>query len=283
MAGSLDDLKSSYFWRGLLAEALGTMVLVLIGCGSCIGEQDWETFKPPTAVQISLAFGLSVATVVWCLAHQSGGHVNPAVTMAMLACRRISVARALLYVAAQCSGAMAGAAVLKGLTPESVRGNLGLTTVNPGLTREQAFGVEFLITMVLVLTVFASCDNHRTDLNGSAPLAIGFAVTLCHLFAIKYTGSSMNPARTFGPAVVTGIWHDHWVYWCGPLLGGVVGGLFYEFVFAGDASVAKLRRFVLSSYHDDQPVSKDSKYVELTKHRDDEKESLRVVEVEASV
>lgn len=185
MASSLDDLKSSYFWRGLLAEALGTMVLVLIGCGACVGERDWETFKPPTAVQISLAFGLAVATVVWCLAHQSGGHVNPAVTMAMLACRRISVARALLYVAAQCSGAMAGAAMLKGLTPESVRGNLGLTTVNPGLTREQAFGVEFMITMILVLTVFASCDSRRTDLNGSAPLAIGFAVTLCHLFAVS--------------------------------------------------------------------------------------------------
>lgn len=184
MASSLDDLKSSFFWRALAAEALGTLVLVLVGCGTCVGGQEWETFAP-SIVQISLAFGLAVATMVWCIAHLSGGHINPAVTAAMLACRKISIARALLYVAAQCTGAMAGAGILKGLTPTNVEGNLGLTSISTGLTREQGFGVEFMVTMILVLTVFASCDVKRTDLNGSAPLTIGFSVTLCHLFAVS--------------------------------------------------------------------------------------------------
>lgn len=184
MASSLDDLKSSFFWRALAAEALGTLVLVLVGCGTCVGGQEWETFAP-SIVQISLAFGLAVATMVWCIAHLSGGHINPAVTAAMLACRKISIARALLYVAAQCTGAMAGAGILKGLTPTNVEGNLGLTSISTGLTREQGFGVEFMVTMILVLTVFASCDVKRTDLNGSAPLTIGLSVTLCHLFAVS--------------------------------------------------------------------------------------------------
>jgi aquaporin-4 len=195
LSSSIDDLRSGYFWLGLIAEGLGTFVLVLIGCGTCLGgtatdgsTTSWENFEP-TKVQISLAFGLAVATIVWNLAHISGGHINPAVTVAMLFTRKISAVRAVLYVFAQCAGAVAGAAVLAGLTPVALHGQLGLTTVNPELTKEQGFGVELIITFVLVLTVFACCDSNRTDLNGSAPLTIGLSVTLCHLFAVSKTVS----------------------------------------------------------------------------------------------
>lgn len=194
MSSSVDDLRSGYFWLGLVAEALGTFILVLIGCGTCLGgtvaadgtqtSTSWETAEP-TKVQISLAFGLAVATAVWNLAHVSGGHVNPAVTIAMLCARRISVVRAALYVFAQCAGAVAGAAALAGLTPMALHGGLGTTTVSSALTKQQGFGVEVVITFVLVLTVFACCDSKRTDLNGSAPLTIGLSVTLCHLFAVS--------------------------------------------------------------------------------------------------
>ena len=85
----------------------------------------------------------------------------------------------------QCAGAISGAAILLGLTPGELRGSLGLTTLNGAVTVEQGFGIEFLITFVLVLTVFACCDGKRTDNNGSAPLTIGFSVTLCHLFAVS--------------------------------------------------------------------------------------------------
>lgn len=218
---SMDDLRSPKFWRAITAEAIGTLFLTLIGCGACTG---WEKFPnrsqspsstnnsapigvndssavggdffgdgrgpaaapAPRIEQIALAFGLAVATMAWCIGHVSGCHINPAVTAGMLAARKISVAKALLYIFAQCVGATVGAAILKGLTPVEVQGTLGSTTLHPGLTPFQGFGVELLITCVLVLTVFASCDPNRNDLaNGSAPLAIGLAVTLCHLFAVS--------------------------------------------------------------------------------------------------
>jgi aquaporin-4 len=234
------------------------MILVVVGCGTCMGGKDeWEK-NEPTILQISMAFGLVVATVVWCLAHISGGHVNPAVTIAFLVTRKISLVRGLLYVFAQCVGALAGAGLLYGMTPAPLRGNMGMTHVSTGLDVVKGFGVEFFITFVLVFTVFSSVDEKRTDLNGSTPLTIGFAVTVCHVFAIKYTGSSMNPARTFGPAVITGLWNDHWIYWCGPVLGGIVAGMLYELLFASNASVAKARDYLLSSRYESNEYTQPS-------------------------
>jgi Major intrinsic protein len=108
------------------------------------------------------------------------------VTIAFLIARRISAVRAILFVVAQCAGAIAGAALLYLLTPENVRGDIGLTSINVALNLQQAFGVELIITFVLVFTVFASVDPSRRDLNGSAPLTIGLSVTLCHLFAVSF-------------------------------------------------------------------------------------------------
>src|SRR6218665_141938 len=183
MASSLNDLKDPFFYRGVVAEALGTLFLVFLGCGACIGK-DWANYTP-TQVHISLCFGLAVATVVWCIGHVSGGHINPAVTVGMLVARKISLLRAVFFVMAQCMGALGGSAILKVLTPVDVQGNLGMTTVDETLTVEQGFGVELMITFLLVFTVFASCDSNRSDLNGSAPLAIGLSVALCHLFAVS--------------------------------------------------------------------------------------------------
>ena len=142
---------SGYFWLGLVFYALGTFILVLIGCGTCLGGTtavdgtapvSWEKAEP-TKVQISLAFGLAVATAVWNLAHVSGGHVNPAVTVAMLCARRISVVRAALYMFAQCAAVpVAGTAALAGLTPAALHGGLGTTTVDAELTKQQEFDVE---------------------------------------------------------------------------------------------------------------------------------------------
>lgn len=106
-------------------------------------------------------------------------------TVAFLVTREISVVRGLLYIVAQCAGALGGAGLLYLITPESVRGKLGLTTINEALTVEQAFCVELVITFVLVFTVFSSVDKSRDDRHGSGPLTIGFSVTLCHLFAVS--------------------------------------------------------------------------------------------------
>ena len=182
MATSLDDLKSLLFWRAVLAECLGTAFLVFVGCGSCIG---WEEDYSPSVTQIALCFGLIVGTMVWSIAHVSGGHINPAVSLAMLVTRKISIARGLLFIVVQCVGAMLGAGILKGVTPKKFQGTLGQTMVNPEASPEQGFGVEFMITFVLVFTVFATCDSKRTDLQGSGPLTIGLSVTVCHLAAVS--------------------------------------------------------------------------------------------------
>lgn len=227
--GVQDVMGNRNIWKALMAEFLGVMMLVLVGCGSCL--LNWGSGTPPSIVEIALAFGVTVATMVQCIGHVSGGHINPAVTCAMLVTGKISILKAMLYIISQCVGGIAGAAILKSVTPLEYRATLGMSEVSDKISPVQGFGVEFLITFILLFTVFGVCDDFRGDLKGSAPLAIGLAVATCHLFAIKYTGSSMNSARTFGPAVITGIWDHHWVYWLGPCLGGVAAGILYQYIF----------------------------------------------------
>ncbi|KPP70660.1 aquaporin-4-like [Scleropages formosus] len=243
------------FWRAVSGEFLATLIFVLLSLGSTINWSAGEE-KPPPAdlVLISLCFGLSIATMVQCFSHISGAHINPSVTAAMLCTRKLSLAKAIFYLAAQCLGAIAGAGILYLVTPASVRGSLGVTMVNSNISVGHALLVELLITFELVFTVFATCDPKRGDLKGSAALAIGFAVSIGHLFAIPYTGASMNPARSFGPAVVTWTWGDHWVrqpqcprseiiqrevYWVGPVLGGITAAAMYEYLYCPDPELKK--------------------------------------------
>ncbi|XP_028282818.1 aquaporin-4-like isoform X1 [Parambassis ranga] len=228
------------FWRAVSGEYLATLIFVLLSLGSTIRWPAGEE-KPPPAdlVLISLCFGLSIATMVQCFGHISGGHINPAVTAAMVVTRKLSLAKAVFYVVAQCLGAITGAGILYLVTPAAVRGSLGVTTVNSDISLGHGLLVELLITFELVFTVFATCDPKRTDLGGSASLAIGFAVAIGHLFAIPYTGASMNPARSFGPALVTLHFENHWVYWVGPILGGIMAAGLYEYLYCPDPDIKK--------------------------------------------
>ncbi|CAG2232782.1 aquaporin-5-like [Mytilus galloprovincialis] len=254
MVTSVDDIKSLRFWKAVIAEMIGTLLLVMIACGSFTAwedpNKDHHISNAGRIIQISLCFGLGVATLVWVFGHVSGGHLNPSVTMAFFITRRISLARAVMYVIGQCVGGMIGAGLLKGVMPSNYTGNLGATTLQHGMNGGKGFGVEFFITFVLVLTVFASADKHRKDLRGSFPLSIGLAYTFCHLFAVPMTGAGMNTARSFGAAVVSGVWSSHWVYWLGPLLGGILAGLMYENLFAANASLNKAMEFLLASDYD---------------------------------
>lgn len=287
-AASIDDLKSVHFWKSIVAELIGTLLLVFVGCGSCVSWEDpnripKSDYNP--VVQIAFCFGISVATVVWGIGHVSGGHINPAVTSAFLVTRRISLARALFYVAAQCCGAILGAVILKAVVPSQRWGSLGNTMLHAEMTGGGAFGVEFMITFVLVFTVFASCDGKRGDLRGSAPLTIGLSVAMCHFFAIPLTGSSMNSARSFGPAVAMGIWEYHWVYWIGPIFGGVVAGLVYEYVFAANASMRKAKQFLLSSKYEaeDFPVQEEQVNILYDEVKDETKEYVNIHEKESEL
>lgn len=175
--GSLEDIRTKKLYTALAAEFIGVLILVLVGCGSCLHKES------SNVVRISLVFAFSIATLVWATAHVSGGHLNPAVTLGFLVTRRITAVRALLYTVAQVAGALVGALLLKALTTNP--GNLCTSGPNFDVTSGQVFGIELLITFVLVWTVFATVDDQRTDLNGSGPLAIGLAIGMCHLWAVS--------------------------------------------------------------------------------------------------
>ncbi|NP_001158487.1 aquaporin [Saccoglossus kowalevskii] len=214
------------FWRAVAAEMLGTFLFLFILLSSTISWND----QTPTILQISFAAGLAIATLVQCFGHISGGHLNPAVTVAMLFTGKIGVFKSLFYIIAQCVGAIGGAALVFGVTPEEVRGNMGANVLNAYVTAIQGFGIEFTLTFILVFTVFATTDE-RNEISGSKPLAIGIAVIIAHLVGIGYTSVGINPARTLGASVMMKMFDDHWVFWAGPLGGGVAAGWIYVFTF----------------------------------------------------
>jgi len=237
--------KKVAFARELAAELLGTMLLVMIGCGSAMsGDKDdgeGQISDQALYVRIALAFGLAVATIAQTVGHISGCHINPAITVGLVAGAKVEVLKGLAYVVAQSLGGLLGAALLKCLVPDDTRGqsSLGSTQLGVGVSLLQGFGIEFFISFVLVMVVFgaAADENNAANVKGSAPLAIGLSITACHLFAIPLTGASMNPARTLGSNVVAGKFKDLWLYLLAPTLGGLVAGLLYQGVFADPSPI----------------------------------------------
>merc|ERR1711983_737014 len=213
--------------KSVVAELLGTMLLVIIGCGAAI---QWKTSFDTT--QVSLAFGLAVMAIASFTGHISGGNLNPAVSLGLLVGGKLSLLKFVVYVIAQCIGAVAGAGILYGVTPETVRGTLGSNGLAEGVKPLAGVVMELLMSMLLVLVVHASAvDGGNKTSPMVAPLLIGLTVTVAHLVLMPYTGTSINPARSLGPALITGTMDHHWVFWVGPLLGGALGGLLYKFVF----------------------------------------------------
>lgn len=174
----------------------------------------------------------------------SGAHVNPAVTLAFLVGSHISLPRAVAYVAAQLAGATAGAALLYGVTPGDIRENFGVNMVRSSTSTGQAVAVELILTLQLVLCVFASTDSRQTT--GSPAATIGASVAVGHLIGIYFTGCSMNPARSFGSAVIVGKFEVHWIFWVGPLTGAVLASLIYNFILFPDTKTLAQRLAILT-------------------------------------
>ncbi|KAJ8977986.1 hypothetical protein NQ317_004530 [Molorchus minor] len=243
--------KSGNIWKALLAEFLGNFLLNYFGCASVVsfeGDSNQHSF-----VLIALTFGLTIFIVVQSLQINYGQCLKYDANNCAWTCEwgpyqssshsgdagygEYFDYQGGLYIVVQCLGALAGSAVLKSLTPEALHENgLGITKIAKTLEPVQGFGMEFFLRVsiqgfVLVLTVCGVCDKNRPDAKPAGPLAIGLAVCLGHLAAIGYTGSSMNPARSFGSAVIAGDWENHWIYWVGPILGGVAAALLYKNAF----------------------------------------------------
>ncbi|XP_066591095.1 aquaporin AQPAn.G isoform X2 [Prorops nasuta] len=210
--------KKAGLYRALVAEFFGTLLLNFFGCGSVATN---------SVLAISIAFGFTVAAAIQGIGHVSGGHVNPAVTFGLMVIGKVPIIRGLLYVVAQCAGGIAGSAVLRALSPETMEGSLGTVSLATGITPVQGLGIEFFLALILVVVVCGACDPAKPDSKGIAPLIIGISVTVGHLVGVPRTGAGMNPARSLGSAVVKNAFTDHWLYWVGPILGGIAGALIY--------------------------------------------------------
>lgn len=226
------ELKSLEAWRTTFAEFIATLLFVFLGAGSVIitGTLTGGELTATRLVIIALAHGLAISLLVFATAHISGGHLNPAVTFAAMLTNRISAARGLMFIVAQVVGAVVGVLLLLATIPDAANTNLGAHSLGPGVSIGMALLMEIVLTFVLVFVVFATAVDPG-GMGNLAPIAIGLAVLVDHLVAVPITGASMNPARSFGPALVAGEWANHWVYWVAPLLGGAIAGFVYQFAF----------------------------------------------------
>lgn len=206
------------------AEFIGTFVLVLFACGVA-GQICNEKGGTAGLVGTALAFGLVIVAMAYSIGNVSGCHINPAVSIAMLVSKKISLKDFCGYIVAQFLGATAGAALLYAIVGDSTKlGANGLFQDNIWLS----FIIEVILTFVFVIAILGVTSKSE---NGSvAGLVIGGALVLVHLLGISFTGTSVNPARTFGPALFAGTLSTYWVFLLAPLVGGILAALVYEYL-----------------------------------------------------
>jgi aquaporin TIP len=212
----------------LTAEVVGAFTLIFIGAGSIIVTQGGV--DGGSLVAVALAHGLAIATMVSAVGHVSGGHFNPAVTVGAWVTRRMGSGAAVAYIVAQLVGATLAALALRLLTPGQLWGpvSLGTPLVSPLITDWQAIALEAVLTFFLVWVVFATAMDPEGSFGKIAGLAIGFSLTMSILVGAPFTGAALNPARSFGPAIVSGELTGIWVYFLGPVIGATVAALLYD-------------------------------------------------------
>nr|GLL26248.1 aquaporin PIP2-7-like [Ipomoea trifida] len=240
----MDELKKWSFYRAVIAEFVATMLFLYVSVATVIGTKATpDPCKGAGLLGISWVFGGMIFVLVYCTAGISGGHINPAVTFGLFLGRKVSLIRALAYMVAQCLGAVVGVGLVKALTKaffDTVGG--GANTVQPGFSKGVGLVAEILATFFLVYTVFSATDPKRNARDSHvpvlAPLPIGFAVFVAHVATIPITGTGINPARSFGAAVIYNnkhAWDDHWIFWVGPMLGAIGAAIYHQLVLRAQA------------------------------------------------
>ncbi|WP_031294967.1 aquaporin Z [Sphingobium ummariense] len=227
--------------KKLVAEFIGTAWLVLGGCGSAVLAAAFPDLGIGF-VGVSLAFGLTVVTMAYAVGHVSGCHLNPAVSVGLWAGGRFAARDLPAYIVAQVLGAVAGAGMLyliaSGKADFSLAGGFasnGFGDHSPGgYALAAAFVCEVVLTFAFLFVIMGA--THGAAPRGFAPLAIGLALTLIHLISIPVTNTSVNPARSTGPALFVGGWalQQLWLFWVAPILGGALGGFVYRWLSPND-------------------------------------------------
>lgn len=212
----------------LFAECIGVFTLCAAGIGTGLAVAQATDSAAAGLIAIALAHGLAIAVMVTAVGHISGGHLNPAVTIATLVTGHKPLGESLTYVSAQIAGAIAGAGLVRYLYPGG-RGAAAIATPHriAGTAAWKGVMLEAVMTFLLVWVVYAVALDRDGTWFRVAGLPIGFTVAAMVLMGGAVTGAAINPARSFGPALVFGSWTDWWVYWVGPIAGGAAAGLAY--------------------------------------------------------
>ena len=213
------------YLRRSVAELVGAFALTFIGAGAIMSGAD--------LVGVALAHGLVIAVMASAVGHISGGHFNPAVTFGFLITGRIAPVLAGAYCISQLLGATLAALLLKLVYPDNLAdaSHLGAPALSGAIDTGSGLLVEILLTFFLVWVIFATAADPRGTFKSIAGLAIGFTITLDILMGGPLTGAAMNPARAFGPQLVSNFWSDGWIWYLGPLIGGGLAALAYEFLY----------------------------------------------------
>lgn len=244
MADNINRTNGGYDVRKYIAELIGTMALVFFGCGAAVLAGRFIGF-----LGIAFAFGMVLLVLVYSIGPISGCHVNPAVTLAMLAARKISARDAMLYIVVQCIGAVIGAELLfwiaLGLPGYKVGinglGQNGYDLFSPGLyTLQAGIVAETVLTFFFLLAIFGATSKEAPK--GFAGIGIGFSLFIVHLVGIPVTGTSVNPARSLGPALVLAAngagdaLNQLWVFWLAPIIGAVLAAAVWVLVLSPDGT-----------------------------------------------
>ncbi|KAL1549440.1 putative aquaporin PIP2-5 [Salvia divinorum] len=255
----MDELGKWSLYRAAIAEFIATLLFLYVTVLTVIGYKSQSAADQCGGVGIlgiAWAFGGMIFVLVYCTAGISGGHINPAVTFGLLLARKVSLVRAVLYIVAQCLGAICGCGLVKAFQKTYyVQYGGGANELSDGYSTGTGVAAEIIGTFVLVYTVFSATDPKRSARDSHvpvlAPLPIGFAVFMVHLATIPVTGTGINPARSFGAAVIYGkdkAWDDQWIFWVGPFVGATIAAIYHQFVLRAGA-VKALGSFRSSSYN----------------------------------
>ncbi|EFJ27463.1 hypothetical protein SELMODRAFT_441556 [Selaginella moellendorffii] len=248
------EFGSWSFYRAGIAEFVATLLFLYITVQTVIGHsRNAANCGGVGLLGIAWAFGGMIFVLVYCTAGISGGHINPAVTFGLFVARKVSLPRAIFYMIMQCLGAIVGCGLAKGFQKSFyVQQGGGANSVARarGYSTGTGLGAEIIGTFVLVYTVFSATDPKRVARDSHvpvlAPLPIGFAVFMVHLATIPITGTGINPARSFGAAVIFNksvSWDDQWIFWVGPFIGAAAAAIYHQYVLRAGSALKALGSF----------------------------------------